>query len=826
MPKTASIKPTHKPIKQYYAALQSYREHKVTHEGALETAFQHLLDETAKTHGWKLIPKQKLKVGKHTLYPDGTLRDIFNMRCGFWEAKDTDDNLDAEIQKKIAKGYPLTNTIFEDTRQAVLFQGGQERYRFDLTDGKQLAALLNEFYAYTEPEIDSFHQAVDEFKSQVPELARSLVQILANAHQSNRKFQAAFDDFFALCQTALNPNISQAAVDEMLVQHLLTERLIRKIFDNPEFTRRNVIAVELEKVIDSLVSLSFNRDSFLRRLDRFYRAIEEAARGLEDFGEKQHFLNTVYERFFQGYSVKVADTHGIVYTPQEIVDFMCASVAEVLETEFGLSLSSPGVYIVDPCTGTGNFIVNLIRRMPKKDLARMYREQLFANEVMLLPYYIAALNIEHAYFEQTSAYEPFEGLCFVDTLDLAREAQSQMFSMVNTARVDRQRRTPITVIVGNPPYNMGQQNENDANKNRRYKIIDDQIKSTYAKESRATLKNKLYDAYVKFFRWATDRLEDRDGLVCLVTNNSFINQVAFDGMRKHLLQDFTLIYHLDMHGNVQHNPKLSGTTHNVFGIRLGVGITLAIRKKDHASHRLLYHRLPEDLRREEKLAWLGHTGSASAISWRGLTPDSRHTWLLPDNAHTFMTYLPIGSKEAKARGTAETIFKIFSLGVATNRDEWVYDSSVAGLETKVKRCIENYDYEVFRLSRTSKRPVKLEEFINTDLSYLKWTDRLIEALREGRSIRFDESHIRNALYRPFTRCFLYFDHLLNQRRYQQHRIYPIAASEGENNSITVTTLGSEKPFMVLMAKTIVDLHLVGAGCGSQCFPFYVYDQKG
>ncbi len=283
---------------------------------------------------------------------------------------------------------------------------------------------------------------MDEFQSRVPELAQGLVKILTAAHKENKKFQAAFDGFFTVCQQTLNPNISRAAVDEMLVQHLLTERLIRKIFDNPDFTRRNVIAAEIEKVIDALVSRSFNRDEFLKSLDRFYRAIEDAANALEDFSEKQHFLNTVYERFFQGYSVKVADTHGIVYTPQAIVDFMCASVAEVLEKEFGLSLGSPGVNILDPCTGTGNFIVNFMHRIPKKDLPRMYQEQLFANEVMLLPYYIAVLNIEHAYFELTGQYEPFEGMCFVDTLDLAEEKGTFSFmTEANTARVERQNRT-------------------------------------------------------------------------------------------------------------------------------------------------------------------------------------------------------------------------------------------------------------------------------------------------------------------------------------------------------------------------------------------------
>ena len=289
----------------------------------------------------------------------------------------------------------------------------------------------------------------------------------------------------------------------MLVQHLLTERLIREIFDNPEFTRRNVIAAEIEKVIDALTSRSFDRHVFLKSLDRFYVAIENAARTMTEWSDKQHFLNTVYERFFQGYSVKLADTMGIVYTPQPIVDFMCASVAEVLEKEFGKSLGDKDVNILDPCTGTGNFIVNLIRRIPKKDLQRVYTKQLFANEIMLLPYYIAALNIEHAYYEQTGEYEAFEGLCFVDTLDLAEPRQNGLSFMTekNTERVERQKRTPITVIIGNPPYNVGQKNENDKNKNRKYPIVDQRVSRDIRRRiPRRRSDSKLYDPYVKFFR--------------------------------------------------------------------------------------------------------------------------------------------------------------------------------------------------------------------------------------------------------------------------------------------------------------------------------------
>ena len=360
------IKPTHKAIQGYYEKLRAYSAQDVTNEMGLRSAFQHLLEETGRTHNWTLVPEQSVKVRGKSVRPDGTFRDDWHLPCGYWEAKDTGDDLEAEIRAKIAKGYPLTNTIFEDTRQAILFQNGREAFRIPLAEPAKLADLLNAFYTHTKPDIEGFKEAVEHFKERIPDLARALNERIVEAHKNNAKFKAAFADFFELCKNSLNPNLRREAVDEMLVQHLLTERLFRTIFDNPDFTKRNVIAVEIERVIDALASQSFSRADFLRKLDHFYKAIEDAARGLEDWSEKQHFLNTVYERFFQGYSVKVADTHGIVYTPQEIVDFMCASVEEVLKTEFGLGLGDPGVNILDPCTGTGNFIVNLMRRIPRR----------------------------------------------------------------------------------------------------------------------------------------------------------------------------------------------------------------------------------------------------------------------------------------------------------------------------------------------------------------------------------------------------------------------------------------------------------------------------
>jgi predicted helicase len=821
------VKPSHKAIQNYYQALKEYAAQGVTHEGATETAFQRLLADIARLNHCTLIPKQKLKIGKQpAIFPDGTIRDtLYTTRLGFWEAKDTDDDLDKEISKKIAKGYPLTNTIFEDTRRAVLFQGGRERNRFDLADKKQLADLLNDFFAYHEPEIESFQQAVEEFKDRVPDLAKGLVAKLEEAHKGNKKFQVAFENFFALCKDTLNPNISRAAVDEMLVQHLLTERLFRTIFQDSDFVRRNVIAAEIEKVIAALTGLTFSREHFLKSLDRFYRAIEDAARTLEDFSEKQHFLNTVYERFFQGYSVKVADTHGIVYTPQEIVDFMCASVEEVLQTEFGLTLGSKGVNILDPCTGTGNFIVNIINRIPKKDLPRVYKEQLFANEVMLLPYYIAAMNIEHAYWERTDTYEPFEGLCFVDTLDMTEDEYVSLFTLENTARIRRQKKTPITVIIGNPPYNMAQQNENDNNKNRKYQVIDNRVKATYTKDGTATNLNKLSDPYVKFFRWATDRLSGHDGVVCFVSNNSFVDQLAFDGMRKHLLADFTSIYHLDLHGNVQKNPKLSGTTHNVFGIKVGVGITLAVRTGTTAPTTLCYSRLPENWRKEEKLDWLAKSGAFQGITLQTLVPDERSNWIPVGHANEFLQFMPIGSKAAKASKTpaSEVIFKTYCIGVVTNRDDVVYGFDKQVLRARIEQFIEDYNGEVFRYHKAGAK-ADVDGFVRYDK--IKWSRDLKRDLKLGKHAEFSQSKMRASLYRPFCRKWLFFDAILNQDVVRWPYFLPTSEKEAENKFIGLTDAAAEKPFMALVVASLTDLHLVGAGCGTQCFPFYVYDEDG
>jgi predicted helicase len=574
-----NLKPTHKPVQNYYEALRQFKTIGVSHEGAVRSAFQTLLEHCGRQFGWKLVSEWQVKRNHgHPLRVDGALVDEFRLTHGFWEAKDSHDDLGKEVKKKLTAGYPQNNTIFQAPERAILWQNGRSVLDLDITEPVALVEIVKQFFDYRPPEYEDWFDAVTHFQNQVPELGRALAELIKQEEKSNPRFRAAFDDFLALCRQSINPNLSAQAVEEMLIQHLLTERIFRTVFNNPDFTRRNVIASEIEKVIDALTSQSFSRDGFLQSLDRFYKAIDSTAKTIDDFSQKQEFLNTVYEKFFQGFSVKVADTHGIVYTPVSIVNFMVRSVEDTLQKEFGKSLGSADVHILDPFVGTGNFIVHIMQAIKKTALTQKYHKELHCNEVMLLPYYIASMNIEHEFYERTGNYETFEGICLVDTFELAEAQQISFFSTENTARVERQKRAPIRVVIGNPPYNAWQLNENDNNKNRKYEVMDKRVAETYAKDSHATNKNALSDPYVKAFRWASDRIGD-EGIVALVSNNSFIESLAFDGMRKHIERDFDEVYVLDLGGNVRKNPKLSGTTHNVFGIQVGVSINIFVRKR-------------------------------------------------------------------------------------------------------------------------------------------------------------------------------------------------------------------------------------------------------
>ena len=821
---TLNLKPTHKSVKDYYAALDRFANLGVTHETAVRTAFQTLLEHCARQCGWTLVPEHPLnpRRGKRIVI-DGALVDDFRLTHGYWEAKDIHDDLPTEVERKFAAGYPDDNVLFQTPQRAILWQNGRLALDADLTKPARLIETLQSFFGYRPPAYAAWEEAVAQFKERVADIGEGLAQLIQRERGSNQVFTTAFADFLDKCRQSINPNLSEAAVEEMLIQHLLTERLFRTVFNMPYFTRRNVIANEIENVIDALTSHSFSRDGFLQSLDRFYDAVESTARTISDFSQKQHFLNTVYEQFFQGFSVKVADTHGIVYTPQPIVDFMVRSVSAILEREFGRSLADEGVHIIDPFVGTGNFIVRMMREIPRTALERKYKSELHCNEVMLLPYYIASMNIEHEYYDATGHYEPFEGICLVDTFDLAEDRQLPLFAPENTQRVESQKETPMFVVIGNPPYNVGQVNENDNNKNRKYPTMDKQVAETYATDSKATNKNALSDPYVKAIRWATDRISE-EGIVAYVSNNSFLDGLASDGMRKHLADDFDSIYILDLGGNVKKNPKLSGTTHNVFGIQVGVSVNLLVKKDGNSDSgpRIFYARVDEFWRKEEKYRFLDEKQHYGIIEWLPVKPDKRHTWLTEGLHAEFETFIPLGSREAKAtKGEpTEVLFKVFSNGVKTNRDAWAYNFNRPALVDNMSGLIDVYNEQVFKWGSQRNQGGNVDDFVVSDEAKICWSSGLKQSLKKGKTAEFSLENVRTSLFRPFAESNLYFDRMMNERVYLFPSIFP---TEHTENLVMWLKVGSDWPMFALMANVILDQLPQG---GSQCFPFYTYDEDG
>ena len=823
-----TLKPTHKAITAYYDALDRYRQHGVTHETAVRAAFQALLEACAKQRNWTLICEQTLRIpGKNPLRLDGALLDEHSLPRGTWEAKGVQGNLLAEIEKKFDVGYPQDNILFQTPERAILYQNGHEVLDADITDSDALVTVLKAFFAYERENAAEWDAAIAEFKLRVPALGREVAELIQEQHRTNARFRTAFADFHQLCQAAIHPNLSTAAVEEMLIQHLLTERTFRTVFNTPDFTRRNVIAREIEQVIDALASKAFSRGVFLQNLDRFYRAIEREAATLADFSQKQHFLNTVYEQFFQGFSVKQADTHGIVYTPQPIVDFMVNSVSHVLQTGFGRALADEGVHIIDAFVGTGNFIVRLMREIPKTQLEPKYRDELWCNEVLLLPYYIASLNIEHEFYEATGEYLPFEGISLVDTFDLAEERQLSLLTEENTARVEKQKASPMFVVIGNPPYNIRQVNENDNNKNRVYPAMDALIRGTYAKDSTASNKNSLYDPYVKSLRWASDRI-GKEGIVALVTNNSFLDGLAFDGMRKHLAADFDEIYILDLGGNARKDKLVADAS--VFGIRVGVSISLFVKRGEGQREpaRIFYYRTDDTWNKHQKFKFLAQSEHVGNVPWQTLEPDARHTWLTEGLQAEFDTFIPIGSQKAKrSKGEATgVIFHQYGIGLLTARDAWLYNFNRERLTENVKATIETYNTEVLRWQNTPEASrAHVDDFVVDDNTQIKWSSALKQKLLRGQRAEFSPSNIRRALFRPFTKTNLFFDNVLTHSMSVFPRTFPTPETEAENRVICVPGAGGRAPFWCCVTNLIPNTALITLDA-NQCFPFYLYDEDG
>ena len=804
-------------------------------ETIVREAFKDLLKAWGRQQGLVFLAEYPLKTAfKTNITVDGALLHELRMPLGYWEAKDAQDDLDAEVVKKFTKGYPQDNTIFSDDVSCVLWQRRHEVLRCRVDDTAALEKLLKLFFGYERPEIASFRAAVEQFKTDLPAVLAALRSMIEQAHGSNARFREAEVQFLLHAQEAINPLLTGADVREMLIQHILTEEIFAKVFDDSDFHQKNNVARGLYALEGAFFTGALKKQT-LKGLESYYAAIRAAAAQISSHSEKQTFLKVIYENFYKVYNTKAADRLGVVYTPNEIVRFMIDGTDWLCQKHFGKNLIDKGVDILDPATGTGTYICELLehfRGQPQK-LAQKYLHELHANEVAILPYYVANLNIEATYAAITGDYAEFPNLCFVDTLDnvglhtAAKGTTVDIFGSVseeNVVRIKRQNSRRISVVIGNPPYNANQANENDNNKNRQYQHIDARIRQTYIAESTAQ-KTKLYDMYARFFRWASDRL-DENGVLAFVTNRSFIESRTFDGFRKTVASEFADIYVVDLGGDVRANPKLSGTKHNVFGIQTGVAISFMVKRvqpvkdKDKDKEkgkgkskdtqppaRVHYARRPEMETAEAKLGFLA-SHRMREMDFDQVQPDKNANWVnLTDN--DFDTLLPLASKETKAAKTAageRAIFKLFSLGVVTNRDDWVYDKRADFLTKKIEFLINAYNKELDAKESKDVAPSHP----------IKWTRAVKADLQKGVRYAFDETVLINACYRPFAKRLLYYHPKLNEMQYQLPSIF--GRGQLLNPCIVVTDSTAQKPWMACAVEQVADLHFVGAAAGTVCIP--------
>ncbi len=793
----------------------------------IRPAFQNCLDAYCRDHRERLRLIPELAAGPNV--PDGTVKDALRMARGYWEAKDTQDNLDAEIQAKFNRGYPRDNIVFEDSETAVLFQNGAQAMRVDMARPGQLHRLIQRFLDYELPEIEEFRHARQQFKDDLPAVLQNLRAAVEDAEASNSEYQAGVVTFLDLCRRSISPDVSDADVREMLLQHILTKDIFLRVFAEDQFHRENNVARQLDALERTFFTGDVRREA-IDRLRAYYGAIGRAADEIADYAEKQQFLKAIYEDFYQAYNPAAADRLGVVYTPNEVVDFIIRGTDYLLQKHFGKTLADDNVNILDPATGTGTFITNLINHLPAERLEYKYLNEIYANEVAILPYYIANLNIEYTYRERTGRYLEFPNLCFVDTLDnmdwqgasggaVQRQAAFNLggVSEENWIRVQEQNEKPISVIIGNPPYNANQQNENDNNKNREYPAIDRRISETYIAASTAQ-KTKQYDMYKRFIRWASDRLAD-DGIVAFITNRAYLDTRQDDGFRQIAGQEFTDIYVLDLGSDVRRNPKISGTTHNVFGIQTGVAIGFFVREKANLGECNIHYARREDAELAvDKLAYLAHT-AIDGITFDGITPDGKSYWLDQSNSG-FEELLPLANREtklAKSASDEHAVFGLNSLGIATNRDEWAYDFDFDSLTDKVLFFTKVYRDEAQRYVEENPHPSELSDWVDRSI---KWTSELENHLLKGDGVHFTTANMTQAMYRPFVAKQCYYAPIVTHRRYQMPQIFPHQQMAGNS---TINFAARYRSFYVLASDKLVDLHFVG---DNQCLPLYRYTPDG
>ncbi|MEA5529806.1 type ISP restriction/modification enzyme [Dolichospermum sp. UHCC 0684] len=778
-------------------------------ETSIRVAFQNLLNEYCKPRDFLLIPEldYRLPNGK-LVYPDGTIKDALRLDWGYWESKDQYDKLDEEIEKKLNKGYPDSNILFEDSQTAVLIQSSTETMRVSMKDADAVDGIITSFINYVRPEVKDFREAIEIFKQDLPTVLNSLRDLIDCQGENNTSFQTARDKFWGICKESINPEISLFDIREMMIQHILTEDIFINIFNESQFHRENNIAGELQGVISTFFTGSVKKNT-LGTIERYYAVIRRTAANIYNHQEKQKFLKALYENFYKAYNPKAADRLGIVYTPNEVVRFMIESTDFLVHKHFGKLLADKDVEILDPATGTGTFITELIDYLPKQSLEHKYKHEIHCNEVAILPYYIANLNIEYTYKQKMGVYEEFENICFVDTLDNTSFAGKQLdlfaMSVENTARIKRQNDRTISVIIGNPPYNANQQNENDNNKNRAYSEIDKLIKESYVKYSNAQ-KTKRYDMYSRFFLWATNRLNE-NGILAFITNSSFIHSKEADGFRKVVADEFSEIYIIDLGGDIRAGDK----TGNVFNVQVGIAISFMI--KQTSSKRLpckiYYNQIFGLNTADAKLEYIAKS-NFSDICFEHITPDNDNNWvnLSFNDFESLLVLADKNTKSTKIEAEEKAVYKLFSLGISTNRDEWVIDIDLHNLKSKMILFTDFYNN------------YKHEEGTEFD-SCIKWSSNLKLNYLQSKKEKFDENRIEFIFYHPFCKFIIYKSNIFLDRVSGADEIY----LQTPENKIITYSFGQRSNFSVLATKHLfsLDIYLPNA---TKCISLYRYDKEG
>lgn len=709
------------------------------------------------------------------------------------------------------------------------------------TESTQLALPL--------PEIDQLQNAIYakmvqkvgnkrywvQWAQDVAQIAQRYIERINLLIDTDGKHKKAFDSFLKGLQKNINPSVSKDEVIQMLAQHLITQPVFEALFENYSFVQNNAVSKSLQKMIDLLEEQAMNKDA--EALNKFYESVRERVEGIDNAEGKQKIIVELYDKFFKTAFPKVVEQLGIVYTPIEVVDFINNSVAQVLKKEFNRSLSDENVHILDPFTGTGTFITRMIQQglIDKKALPHKYAKELHANEIVLLAYYIASINIENAYhdiMELKDKYQPFDGICLTDTFQLGESDEAdELFSDMlpqNSERVIEQKKAPVRIIIGNPPYSIGQKSEDDNAKNQTYPILDSRIADSYVKFSNAVLNRGLYDSYIKAFRWSSDRLDTQNGgIIAFITNSGWIDSNGMDGFRKCLEQEFSSIYIFNLRGAIRGKFKDASAKEgqNVFDIMTGVAITILVKKPNKNPDEkatIYYHDIGDYLKRTEKLEILKHFKGInnSKIDWKVLRPNEHNDWL-NQRSDLFSSFIPLGDKT----DTTKTVFSIYSGGLLTSRDSWCYNFSKKHLEKNIKTSIDYYNMQREKYQNILKENKKtsVEKVVDIDKSQISWSHNIKKLIEKNQSLGFERENICLSSYRPFMKNYIYFNRVWNERVYQQPKLFP--TPEHRNMCISLSGAGGNS-FDCIINDSLVDYACMKSGNGGgQCFPLYYYEKN-